>query len=236
VRVTQYYRINLLRIERKGTVALDGFFAMALEQTAFEQQPFAIDLEQIHRAGGRARRAEELDSHGADLTTDLSSVATLRRMDERGFFTSLNRKRTSLCKTIQRFNESHVARMPAGDARLVQMPMSFAPGQIHFFRCENTLDMPRRFVRLARLVMKYETTNTVLTFILGALVLLGVIFALKTINQTRELRLLASQAMAVNTGLMREQAFFNDCLEYSKTHSDINRILQPADTKSATHR
>ena len=79
--------------------------------------------------------------------------------------------------------------------------------------------------------MKCETTNTVLTFILGALVLLGVIFALKTINQTRELRSLANQA---RTELIREQAFFNDCLEYSKTHPDINRILQPV-TKPTVH-
>jgi len=78
--------------------------------------------------------------------------------------------------------------------------------------------------------MKCETTNTVLTFILGALVLLGVIFALKTINQTRELRLLASRAAV----LVREQAFLNDCLDYSKTHPDINRILQPV-TKPAVH-
>jgi hypothetical protein len=83
--------------------------------------------------------------------------------------------------------------------------------------------------------MKYETTNTVLTFILGALVLLGVLFALKTITRTRELRLLTSQAMTANTGLIRERAFFNDCLEYNKTHPDMNYILQPFETKSATH-
>jgi hypothetical protein len=74
--------------------------------------------------------------------------------------------------------------------------------------------------------MKYETTNTVLTFVLGALVLLSVIFALKTINQTRELRSLAGQAMIVNAELMREQAFFNDCREYSKVHPDIQPILK----------
>ena len=34
--------------------------------------------------------------------------------------------------------------------------------------------------------MKCETTNTVLTFVLGALALLGVIFALQTIFRTRE--------------------------------------------------
>jgi hypothetical protein len=83
--------------------------------------------------------------------------------------------------------------------------------------------------------MKCETTNTVLTFILGVLVLLGVVFALKTINQTRELHSLASQAMTANTALIREQAFFNDCLDYGKTHPDINRILQPFETKPAVH-
>ena len=82
--------------------------------------------------------------------------------------------------------------------------------------------------------MKSETTNTVLTFILGALVFLGVVFALKTINRTHELRSLTFQATTANMELIREQAFFNDCLEYSKTHPDINRILQPV-TKSAVH-
>jgi hypothetical protein len=83
--------------------------------------------------------------------------------------------------------------------------------------------------------MKSETTNTVLTFILGVLVLLGVIFALKTINHTRELRSLTSQAVNANAMLISEQTFFNDCLEYGKTHSDINRILQPFETKPAIH-
>lgn len=111
--------------------------------------------------------------------------------------------------------------------------VAFAQNQ--FFTLQNILDMPRRFIKLAGLVMKYEITNTVLTFILGALVLLGVIFALKTINHTRELRSLTSQAVAANTILIREQAFFNDCLDYGKTHPDINRILQPFEAKPAIH-
>ena len=88
VRVAQDDGVNLLRVERKAAVALDGFLAMALKEAAFEQQAFAVDLEQIHRAGGGARRAEEMDFHAANLTTDPSSVAILRRRmdtDERGF-------------------------------------------------------------------------------------------------------------------------------------------------------
>ena len=79
--------------------------------------------------------------------------------------------------------------------------------------------------------MKCETTNTILTFILGALVLLGVVFALKTINHTREMRLVANRA----TELLREQAFFNNCFDYGKTHPDINHILQPLLPKPAAH-
>ena len=70
VRVAQDDGINRSWIERKIRVALGGFLAMPLEKATFEQQPFAIDLEQIHRAGGGARRAEEMDLHGANLTTD----------------------------------------------------------------------------------------------------------------------------------------------------------------------
>jgi len=71
VRVAQDDGVNLLRIERETAVALDGFLAMALEETAFEQQPFAVDLEQIHRAGGGARRAEEVDLHGEKMLKEL---------------------------------------------------------------------------------------------------------------------------------------------------------------------
>ena len=65
VRVAQDNGINLLRVERKAAVALDGFLTVALEEAAFEQQPLAVDFEQIHRAGGGARRAEEVDLHQA---------------------------------------------------------------------------------------------------------------------------------------------------------------------------
>jgi hypothetical protein len=40
---------------------------VALEEAAFEQQPPAVDLDQIHRAGGGARRAKEMDLHGEKM-------------------------------------------------------------------------------------------------------------------------------------------------------------------------
>jgi hypothetical protein len=76
--VAQDDGVNLLRVERKTAVALDGFLAVALEEAAFEQQPFAVDLEQVHRAGGGARRAEEVDLHGEKMLKEqpMSSFET----------------------------------------------------------------------------------------------------------------------------------------------------------------
>ena len=63
VGVAEHDAIDRLRVERKCAIALDGFLAFALEESAFEQQPFAVDLEQVHGAGGGARGAEKVDSH-----------------------------------------------------------------------------------------------------------------------------------------------------------------------------
>src|ERR1035438_10040250 len=65
VRVAQHHGVHLLGVEWKTTIALDGFLAAALEQTAFEQQPLAVDLEKIHRTGRGAGCAEAVDLHGA---------------------------------------------------------------------------------------------------------------------------------------------------------------------------
>jgi len=83
--------------------------------------------------------------------------------------------------------------------------------------------------------MKCETTNTVLTLILAVLVLGGVLFALQTIFRTRELRTISLQANMANSTLMQEQALFNDCLEYSKTHPAITPILESVQSRAARH-
>jgi hypothetical protein len=74
VRVAQDDGVNGLWIERKAAVAVDGFLAVALEQTAFEQKFFAVDLEEIHRAGGGAGGAEVVDFHGARKTRRAQKV------------------------------------------------------------------------------------------------------------------------------------------------------------------
>ncbi len=82
--------------------------------------------------------------------------------------------------------------------------------------------------------MKCETMNTVLTFVLGVLALLGVIFALKTIFHTREIRSL-QLAIPQKSYMLTVQSLYNDSAEYGKTHPDIIRILQTVQTpKPAT--
>jgi len=84
--------------------------------------------------------------------------------------------------------------------------------------------------------MKCETTNTVLTFVLGALALLGVIFALQTIFRTREYNTLTAQANAANTAFMRLQALASDATVFNQKtpNPELTRILQAAQAKPAT--
>ncbi len=78
--------------------------------------------------------------------------------------------------------------------------------------------------------MKCETMNSVLTFVLGAFVVFGVILALQTINRTREIRSLQIQAANINANYMRLQALANDVNAYNqKTPSaELTHILQAA--------
>jgi len=55
------------------------------------------------------------------------------------------------------------------------------------------MDICRQSARFCE-IMKCETTNSILTFVLGVVILLNVLFALRTINYTREFRSLQIQA------------------------------------------
>jgi ABC-type transporter Mla subunit MlaD len=72
--------------------------------------------------------------------------------------------------------------------------------------------------------------NSVLTFVLGAFVVLGVILALQTIFRTREIRSLQVQMTNINANYMRLQALANDVnAYYQKTpNAELVRILQAA--------
>jgi ABC-type transporter Mla subunit MlaD len=81
--------------------------------------------------------------------------------------------------------------------------------------------------------MKCETTNAVLTFVLGVLVMLGVVFALQTVNHTRELRSLQMRLVGTQRSVNLLNLLLNDSVQYGKTHPDINPIIQPFETKPA---
>ena len=98
------------------------------------------------------------------------------------------------------------------------------------------LDICRQPARIWVFIMKCETTNTVLTFVLGVLALLGVIFALQTIFRTREFRSLNLQATVANNTFLRIQSLANDVQVYNQKNlsPEPTRILQAAETKPAT--
>lgn len=81
--------------------------------------------------------------------------------------------------------------------------------------------------------MKCETFNTILTFLLGVSVLLGVIFALRTVFHTRELRTLQAQMLNCQVNVNRLNLTLNAASQYGKTHPDIQHILQPFEPKPA---
>lgn len=83
--------------------------------------------------------------------------------------------------------------------------------------------------------MKNDTTTTVLNFVLAALVILGVVFALLAMSRTRELRQLSLNATLANNGLLRAQALANDATAYNATAKspELTRILQAIQPKPA---
>jgi hypothetical protein len=83
--------------------------------------------------------------------------------------------------------------------------------------------------------MKCETINTILTFVLGALVVLGAIFAMQTVNHTREFRALQKQMIAYQSNLNRVNLLLNDAAQYGRTHPDINHVIEPFEAKPAEH-
>jgi hypothetical protein len=63
VRMRQDNRINVATIERHVAVAVKGFFAAALIQTAVQQNPPVPHSDQVHRAGHGSSRTPKLNMH-----------------------------------------------------------------------------------------------------------------------------------------------------------------------------
>jgi hypothetical protein len=85
--------------------------------------------------------------------------------------------------------------------------------------------------------MKCDSTNCILTFVLGVLAVAGVIFALQTIFLTREFRSLTVQATLANSSLVQVQTLANDVSAYNQKNPspELTRLLQSAQAKPAAH-
>lgn len=83
--------------------------------------------------------------------------------------------------------------------------------------------------------MKCDTTNAILTFVLGVLAVAGVIFALQTIFLTREFRQLSVQATFANNSILQAQALAADVAAFNQKNPslELTRILQAVQAKPA---
>lgn len=66
--------------------------------------------------------------------------------------------------------------------------------------------------------MKCETTNAVLTFVLGVFVVLGVVFALRASIQTHELRRLNMQMSVERIYLLQAQSLVSEVAAYNQKY------------------
>ena len=87
--------------------------------------------------------------------------------------------------------------------------------------------------------MKSETMSSVLTFVLGAFIVLGVLFAVRAVSGQREFRALqfgAAQSQAGLNQLIQLNSLVNDTREYGKAHPspEITRMLDALQAKPAT--
>jgi hypothetical protein len=81
--------------------------------------------------------------------------------------------------------------------------------------------------------MKCETTNAILTFMLGVLAVAGAILVLRTVIQTRELQRSSPQATVENGYLTQAQMLVNDVAAYNqkKPSQELTKLLQSLQSK-----
>jgi hypothetical protein len=98
------------------------------------------------------------------------------------------------------------------------------------------VDIRRRSAKFTQ-IMKCDTTNAILTFVLGVLAVAGVIFALQTIFLTREFRQMTVQATFANNSLLQAQALAGDVAVYNQKNPspELTKVLQAVQAKPVAH-
>lgn len=97
------------------------------------------------------------------------------------------------------------------------------------------MDIRRCFATFSS-TMKCETLNGILTFVLGALVVVGVILALQFVFTMHESRTLQSTVLIDNTRMLQTQGVINEAQAYYQKYPDpeLAQILRSL-PKPATH-
>jgi len=88
--------------------------------------------------------------------------------------------------------------------------------------------------------MKSDSTNTILIFALGVFAALDVLFAVRTVVSSRQLRTLQIQSQQAQMGMMQIQQLkpvLTDVMAYNQKNSnpELTKILNQAQSKPATH-
>jgi hypothetical protein len=86
-------------------------------------------------------------------------------------------------------------------------------------------------------LMKCDTTNAVLTFVLGVLAVATVICAARSVILTREFRSLSMQVSADNNSILEMRALVNDVGLYNQKspNPELTKLLQVLQVKPVTH-
>jgi hypothetical protein len=79
--------------------------------------------------------------------------------------------------------------------------------------------------------MKNSPLSTILLVVLTLSALASVALCWLNISNTRELRTLQSQATLINNNRATINALVNDSMEYSKTHHEIDPVLESVGLK-----
>lgn len=108
-------------------------------------------------------------------------------------------------------------------------PSNVATGwpKINFFPAKKRVDNRRLFAKFPP-TMKSETLNGILTFVLGALVVVGVVLALRLVFVTRDTRTLQDMTMLSKLNIARAQEVFGEAQAYNQKYpsAELTRILQ----------
>jgi hypothetical protein len=113
-------------------------------------------------------------------------------------------------------------------------PSNVATGglKINLFCAKKQVDNCGLFVKVPP-TMRNDTLNGILTFVLGVLVVLGVIFALRVVNIMHETRVLGSAAVQANGNMARAQGLLNEAVAYNKKYPNpqLTSILESLQTR-----